>query len=236
MINPEWLEGTFVVRNKGLDYDTDADQYTARNTSITLDRYRNFAVRHPSKVTYIQPILDVLDYSPSKLENVPDVVMVEGKNDFYTLKYFQDKVLQRKTRLNLLPGNGCNSLDTVIRLYIAWGRNFIILLDSDPAGKDAKRLYKETFGTLVQDRIYVLEDIEPTWKKKMMEQLLADPDRRVIQNNGSPKPAKFDKIEFNRGVQELYLTSQVPKISQATRDNLAKILDFCEQKLRLKPS
>jgi predicted ATP-dependent endonuclease of OLD family len=231
LINPKWLEGTFVVRNEGLDYDKDADQYTARNTNIALDKYRTFANQHPNKVTYIQPILDVLDYSPTKLENVPDVVMVEGKNDFYTLKYFQDKVLRRKTQLNLLPGNGVSTLDSVIRLYIAWGRNFIILLDSDSAGKDAKRRYEENFGTFVQNRIYLLEDIEPTWKQKDMESIFEDADRMTIQLSAFPTSPKFNKIQFNRGVQELYLKSQVPSISQVTRDNLTKILNFCEQKL-----
>lgn len=232
MINPEWLEGTFVVRNEGLDYDTADDQYSARNTVIALDKYRTFAAQHPDSVTYIQPILDVLDYSPSKLENVPDVVMVEGKNDYYTLKYFQDKVLRRKRMLNLLPGNGSTTLDSVIRLYIAWGRNFIILLDSDSAGKDAKRRYEDRFGMSVRDRIYVLEDIESTWKTKEMERLLGDADRIAIQASAYSSATRFNKTHFNRAIQELYLVNEVPPIAQDTKDNFSKILDFCEQKLR----
>ena len=204
---------------------------TYESRDAALADLATFANQHPNKVTYIQPILDVLDYSPTKLENVPDVVMVEGKNDFYTLKYFQDKVLRRKTQLNLLPGNGVSTLDSVIRLYIAWGRNFIILLDSDSAGKDAKRRYEENFGTFVQNRIYLLEDIEPTWKQKDMESIFEDADRMTIQLSAFPTSPKFNKIQFNRGVQELYLKSQVPSISQVTRDNLTKILNFCEQKL-----
>ena len=68
---------------------------------MTLHKYRDFAAQHPNQTTYFQPILDVLDYRPGELENVPNVVMVEGKNDFYTLKYFQDKVLVRSQGLNL---------------------------------------------------------------------------------------------------------------------------------------
>jgi len=89
MINPNWLENTFVVKNEGLEYSSNDDGYSARKTTITLHKYRTFAAQHPEQATYFQPVLDVLDYRPSKLENVPNVVMIEGKNDFYALKYFQ---------------------------------------------------------------------------------------------------------------------------------------------------
>ena len=60
---------------------------------IELHRYRQFVASYPDQTTYFQPILDVLDYRPSALENIPDVVMVEGKNDFYTLKYIKEIIL-----------------------------------------------------------------------------------------------------------------------------------------------
>ena len=86
LINPYWLENTYVVRNAGFDFDTAVADYTAKRTDIAIERYRSFANRHPDQTRYFQPILDVLDYRPSELEMVT-VVMVEGKNDFYTLAY-----------------------------------------------------------------------------------------------------------------------------------------------------
>ena len=48
MINPEWLETTYVVKNEGLDYGLDDDEYhyTAKKTVITLTKYREFAREH----------------------------------------------------------------------------------------------------------------------------------------------------------------------------------------------
>ena len=151
LINPDWLEGTFVVKNEGLDYN-DEDNYKAKDTIITLNKYRDFVARHPDQTTYFQPILDVLDYSPSQLENIPNVVIVEGKNDFYTLKYFKERVLCGEYEFNLMPGGGAGSLDDIIRLYIAWGRSFIVLLDADKEGLAQKNRYKDLFGKLVDDR------------------------------------------------------------------------------------
>ncbi|MBZ5638255.1 MAG: ATP-binding protein, partial [Acidobacteriia bacterium] len=131
LIKPEWLDGAFVVRNEGLHYAADEDdQYTAKRTLITVTRYREFAVQHPQQTTYFQPVLDVLDYRPTLLENVPDVVMLEGKSDFFAINYMAQRLLG-KSDPHLLPGTGSGSLDSVIRLYVAWGRNFVVLLDSD---------------------------------------------------------------------------------------------------------
>ncbi|CAN5855717.1 hypothetical protein BH24ACI1_BH24ACI1_20910 [soil metagenome] len=230
MINPDWLEGTFVVKNEGLDYE-DEDNYNAKNTNVTLQKYRSFVANHPNQTIYFQPILDVLDYSPGKLENVPNVVMVEGKNDFYTLKYFQEIVLKRFLSVKLMPGAGSGNLDCVIRLYLAWGRSFIILLDSDSAGVKEKKRYEDLFGILVQNRIFLLKDVDSSWNKEM-ESLIEKTDIVAIQSVAYPSTSKFNKTHFNRAIQELYLTNKKPKMSKVTVNNFQKLLKFCEQKLK----
>ena len=232
MINPVWLENTYVVKNEGLNYEVNEDSYNAKNTLVTLHKYRTFAIQHPNQTTYFQPILDVLDYSPSDLESVPNVVMVEGKNDFYTLKYFNDRILNNEQKLNLLPGNGAGSLDNVIQLYLAWGRKFIVLLDSDKAGTGQKQRYKGLFGALVQGRIFSLEDVEPTWKRKDLEKLVSSADQHLIQNTVYPGATRFNKTHFNRSVQELYLTNRQLALSTDTKANFKKIIDFCSVQLQ----
>lgn len=113
LINPAWLENAYVVRNEGLHYTDTDDDYSAKRTTITLHRYRDFAVRHPDQTTYFQPILDVLDYSPSRLENIPDIVMLEGKNDYYTLSLLK-QFLCKSSTTNFLR---VLDLDPLIRLF-----------------------------------------------------------------------------------------------------------------------
>src|SRR5205085_12453432 len=139
--------------------------FNSENTEISLTRYRDFVSTHPDQPRYFQPILEVLDFYPSQLENVPDVVMLEGKNDFYSLKYVHDMLLQDGGNLNFMPGGGAGSLDNPIRLYIAWGRNFIVILDSDKGGKNQQERYLELFGPIVKDRIFTLKDIDKAWEK-----------------------------------------------------------------------
>ncbi|HMX27076.1 MAG TPA: AAA family ATPase [Blastocatellia bacterium] len=231
MINPSWLDGTYVVKNERIDYKLDSSSYNKKATRISLEKYREFAVRNPNQTTYFQPILDVLNYTPSKLENIPNIVMLEGKNDFYTLKYFQEKLLNIGELPSLLPGTGAGSLDDIIRLYIAWGREFILLLDSDKEGRGQKKRYENLFGTLVFDRIFTLSDIDPDWKHKEMEDLILGNDRLKIQATAYPEATEYDKSHFNRAVQELFLTNKRIKLSQETMDNFGKVVKFCSERL-----
>jgi energy-coupling factor transporter ATP-binding protein EcfA2 len=231
MINPAWLEGTYVVKNEGLDYDSNEDDYTAKNTQITLTRYREFASKHPNQTTYFQPILDVLDFKPGRLDNVPNVVMAEGKNDFYTVKYFADRLFKSAKKLNVMPGTGSGSLETVIRLYLGWGRRFVILLDADSEGLKQKSRYRELFGPIIEQSIFTLSDINPAWLGKEMEEVVSKNDRELIQRTVYPAATKYHKTHFNRAVQELYLTDRAIAVSDETKNNFELVFKFCAERL-----
>ncbi len=225
LINPDWLEGTYIVKNSAIE-GKETDFLHSANTKVTLHKYREFVASHPNQTTYFQPILEVLDYSPSKLENVPNVIMLEGKNDFYTFKYIFEVVLNGKFNLNLLPGGGAGTLDAPIQLYLAWGRNFVALLDSDEAGAKEKLRYQDKFGGLVTDRIFTLSDINTTWSKLSMESLFSEKEKIRIQNFAYPGASKFSKTHFNRAIQEAYLTGKDLKITKTTVSKFQKIADF----------
>lgn len=230
LINPEWLETAFVVRNEAITYD-ESDDFRAANTQITIHRYRDFVAKHPDQTTYFKPILDVLDYCPSHLENVPNVVMLEGKNDFYTLKLVGEFIFQTKDKLNFMPGGGSGSLDSAIQLYIAWGRDFIVILDSDKSGKTQKQRYIDKFGALVEDRIFDLSDIDKSWEKISTEGLFTDSEKLNIQKLAYPDTPSYNKKHFNRAIQELYLISKTPSVGASTSNKFKKLIEFCTSRL-----
>jgi 5S rRNA maturation endonuclease (ribonuclease M5) len=194
--------------------------------SIEVEKYRIFVSHHPNQRTYYQPILDVLEYRPSNLEAIEDVVMVEGKNDFYVLSYFQDIIIKSNQKISLLPGTGSGSLDTAIQLYYAWGRKFCILLDSDQEGKKQKKRYQDLFGTIVINRIFILEDIDPAWAGCATEKILTNDDVLTIQKSVFPDKKKFNKKLFNLAIQENFVGGIVVTVSQTTIDRFNKLLGF----------
>ncbi len=230
LINPNWLENTYIVENEGVKLDAPEND-SPKKTNILLKPYREFVTRYPKKIDYFQPILTALDYTPSNLENVPNCVFLEGKNDYYTLAYFNEIIFNNIYELNLAPGTGSGNLDTLISLYIGWGKEFIILLDSDEKGKKQKSRYTDKFGIIVDQRIYTLEDIDPTWKKMGFEKLFENTEALKFQQTSFPISTEYNKIYFNRSIQESLINRRNFNFSPQTKDNIEKILSFLTEKI-----
>ena len=227
LINPNWLEGAYIVTNKALEDDDDG--FVAHNTDIEAYRYREFVSKFPQKTSYFQPILDILEYVPNELDMCNNAVLLEGKNDYYTLNYFF-KVMLNKKDIILIPGMSCNSIDNLISLYTGWGKNFIVLLDSDKAAIESKKRYIDKFGPLVDNRLYTLKDINSKWTKTM-ESILPNNIRFGIQKICYPDSKKYTKNMYNKTIQELLMKNQKANVSQDILDKFECIYEYLIKKL-----
>lgn len=230
LIKPEWLESAFVVKNEGIEYGVEDSDSTPRRTLVTVQRYREFAAQHPNQVTYFQPILDVLDYSPSKLQDVPAAVMLEGKGDYYVIRLMQQSLKAVEPAV-LMPGGGASGLDTVIQLYIGWARDFVILLDSDQEGHRQRDRYVEKFGGLLRSRIVLLHEINDAWKGKSIEGLFEKGELLTIQQEVYPTATQFTKTHFHRAVQELVVTRRCVVVGERTIEHFKNLLQTLQERL-----
>ncbi|MCL2565734.1 MAG: ATP-binding protein [Defluviitaleaceae bacterium] len=229
LINLNWLEGAHVVSNDALEKD-DLETFSAKNTNIKLYKYRTYVDKYPQNVSYFQPISDLLEYIPNELDMCLPSVIVEGKNDFYTLKYFFE-VQNKLDEICLMPGMTGNNVDTLISLLYAWGTDFIILLDSDgSAAKNNKERYLKLFGGMVEGKIYTLEDIDAKWKKNM-ESILTSSQRLQIQQSLFHSK-KYSKNVYNKAIQELLMTKNKRNIDGSISDDFKKIHSFLNTKLK----
>ncbi len=223
LINPNWLEGAYIVTNDA--YDGGEEDYEAKNTNIRLYRYRQFVDQYPQRVSYFQPILDVLEYVPNELDMCNNAIIVEGKTDYYVLNYFFKVILKRED-LHLIPGMSCNNVDTLISLYNGWGKNFIVLLDSDDAGKTSKKRYEDQFGAIVEGKIITLNDIDSSWKKKNMESILDNKIKLFIEKSCFPDKQKYTKNLYNKAIQELLMCNKEINIPNDVKKSFEKIYDY----------
>lgn len=231
MIEPKWLESTYIVRNTGLLLGRE-DTFTASSTNIVSTRYREFAATHPDQTDYFKPILDVLDYQPSRLDNLPDIVLLEGKNDYYCLSFLQRVSGDSCIRLNLMPGTGSGTLSTAIQLYIAWGRPFVILLDDDEEGRLQKDRYHELFGSILEDKCFTLGDISEKLQNGEIESIFTRTDDAMnIQKHLYPNEEKLKKKVFDRAVQECLLLNSIPPVSDECKGIYSEITRFLSNKL-----
>ena len=90
MIEPKWLEQTFIVTNRAdapLGSLVDEISLDDESLDIKVETYRSFVNSQPQKTSYFQPILDRLDVVPSRFDLKRKSIILEGKSDYYILRY-----------------------------------------------------------------------------------------------------------------------------------------------------
>ena len=232
MINPKWLAGTFVIRNTGKGYGDIGIHYSTRLTDIEAVSYYQFASDNPKDTYYYRPILDALDYQPSQLEFTPETILLEGRNDFYTLKFMKDSG-QVTTSVDaiLYPGAGKDKMDYVVSLYVGWAKNIVILLDDDKGGRETLIRLNKEFGLVLKNRVFTLADIDSAFDGMTMEELFVDPDPMKIINETFPNSSTYKKSEFNTALQECWISQKNLTLHKYTVLRFEKLFRFLEQKI-----
>ncbi|MEU7938556.1 ATP-dependent nuclease [Microbispora bryophytorum] len=235
LINVRWLDSAYVVKNSAVDSSDLSDYLSASvgDTSITATRYRQFVNDNPTQTSYIQPVLDLLNYQPSTLEPVPDVVLVEGKSDFLVLRYMLE-IMGVNSDLKIVPGGGAGSLDPLIRLHIGWGKSFLILLDGDAEGRKQRERYEREFGTLISGRCALLPDLCADEKVLELENLFSKDDRVKIVTQVFPDVdarRAVAKKKVQQALLELYARRDPVMLESTTIDRFTKLFEELEQHL-----
>jgi hypothetical protein len=226
LINPEWLNGAYIVRNKALNY-SDELNYDSTKTDVEAILYKQFVAKYPDHKDYYQPILDTLEYQPGLLEKIPSIVITEGKNDYFTLNYIcKIYFIDKFKELNFYPGAGADANYSVIRLYLAWGRDFRILLDGDKAGLKAEKSYHSTFGAEVQNNIISFATIHDSFYGFSMEDMFSTDEKLIITKLFDPALVKYEKGKFNTSIQNLLIQNEKLDLSSDTLDRFDLIFTF----------
>lgn len=235
LINISWLDSAYVVKNDAVGEQLSQEYLTARMasaTNITATRYRRFVSENPSSTSYFQPVLDLLDYRPSDLEPVPDVILVEGKSDFYLLRYCVD-VLGIDSKLKLIPGVGASSLDPLIRLHIGWGKSFIVLLDGDAEGLKQRKRYENTFGPLIEGRLLLLPDICEDPQILEAELLISPDSREALIDKVFPLDVQRpnEKKALASSIVELFARRVSVKLDDKSKNQIEILLSRLQEAL-----
>lgn len=236
LINPEWLDSTYVVRNLAEEInDSDVELLGLDSsdicTNIDLVPYRRFVANNPNKLNYFQPILDVLQYKPSNLESTKNCVLVEGKSDYYALRYLTKVCLKLELNFDFIPCMGSGTCDQLIALYAGWGKKFVVLLDSDKAGKSEKARYLEKFGSLLNDKVICYEDVDNSLDKKGLEKIIGSTDCTAIHLATFPQE-KFSKKMFLLSIQELLAQNKPVTLTSETQAVLSAIVRDLSNRLK----
>lgn len=228
MIEPKWLEQTFIVTNRAdapggsvLDEAALDDE----SLDIKVASYRSFVNDHPSQTSYFQPILDRLEVVPSKFDMGRRSVILEGKSDYYILRYASK--ISGKIDIPLLPGLGAGTFNALAALHVGWNLDFLFVLDGDKQGNFEKERYSKEFGIPI-NRLVTIDELVPN--VKIIEDLLDKPALDHIQKELkiSTHP---DKSQIRRFFQERLASGKFEQISPGLSSKSKALIEALQTRL-----
>lgn len=178
MIEPKWLEQTFIVTNRAdtpLTSVLDDISLDDESLDIRVASYRSFVNSHSSQTSYFQPILDRLEVVPSRFDMQKASIVLEGKSDYYIIRYATNAIGEKD--LPLLPGLGAGTFGALAALHVGWNLNFLFVLDGDRQGKIERDRYITEYG-IPPGRIVTIDNLAGV---KVIEDLLDQSALSCIQ-------------------------------------------------------
>lgn len=235
LIKPEWLKGAYIVINEVItDERLEGNITFEEGGTITAESYFSYVGKGLGNVnfSYFQPILDRLDYAPSILEPIPEIVITEGRDDWFTFHYINYSLFNNKYNIKFYPGAGKDQLWEPIRIYLSWGKRFLIIFDGDRGGKKSKESYLKEFDKFLENKIFTLKDILN--QEVETEDLIEDVDKKNIIDEAFGK-GSYDaatsnpgslKSKLNFAIRQLLANKIKVKLHKNTENNFRKLFEF----------
>jgi ABC-type phosphonate transport system ATPase subunit len=229
MVEPKWLEQTFIVTNRAdapsgsiLDNLSLDDEYL----DIKVTSYRSFVNEHPSQTSYFQPILDRLEVIPSRFDHQKSSVVLEGRSDYYVLRYAA-RATGREDDLPLLPGLGAGTFGALAALSVGWNLAFFFLLDGDKQGNLERQRYTLDYG-IPPERMATLNELVDG--VNTIEDLVDNHAREIIRDELglSDLPSKGQIKQF---FQERLASDQIKPLSDEFLRRASSLLDALRSRL-----
>ena len=228
MIEPKWLEQTFIVTNRAdapSESVLDALSLSDESLDIKVSRYRSFVAAHSNQTNYFQPILDRLQVVPSRFDLDRPSAAVEGKSDYYILRYAAR--LLKRNDVQLIPGLGAGTFGALVALNIGWNLRILFVLDGDKQGKEEQQRYISDYG-LSKDAVVTLNDLTPGLS--VIEDLL-DKQAKDIVASQLGITSKPTKNQIRRFFQECLAKDEVLDLGNSFRQKVEVLLNELNRRI-----
>jgi len=118
----------------------------SKNGLVSATKWADYIKDNAPDEKYYQPLANLLNIIPTNFDIPWDkAVITEGPSDMHVLKLMHNIIYNEPPKFAIYPGTSATKLDTLISLNLGWNSKFKVLLDSDEAGKNAAKKYREDF-------------------------------------------------------------------------------------------
>ena len=152
---------------------------------------------------------------------VGKIVITEGITDFYLFDILQRHTNWISDEIKFIPSSGASQSLTLISFAYSFADNFMLCLDNDKAGKQARSKYIKEFGSALESKIHIYGEGESKFE---LENFLCEEDSKRILDITRTEDLKrslgflfYDYKEQQEGF--------VKSLSAKTRENLKELLE-----------
>jgi hypothetical protein len=228
MIEPKWLEQTFIVTNRADEASISVlgeASLDDESLDVRATPYRQFVNNNPNKTSYFQPILDRLEVIPSRFDIQKKSIILEGKSDYYIMRY--GMMILAEEPVHLIPGCGAGTFGSLMALSVGWGLNCLFILDSDKKGIEEKARYIRDFaidsGSVINIGELVSDIVE-------IESLFDETARQIIASKVGVA-GKVTKSDILRFCQECLAANVAHDLGLTFRHKTTQLLGALKSKL-----
>lgn len=228
MIEPKWLEQTYIVTNRA---DTPAESVLDgvslddESLDIQVSSYRSFVNDNPGKTSYFQPILDRLEVVPSRLDLQRSAIILEGRSDYYILRYAAK--LLGMPDLPLMPGMGAGTFGALAAMNVGWNLGFLFVLDGDKQGEDERKRYALEYG-MPLSTVVTLSHVLPA--VKLIEDILDAEAKRIISSKISIETSP-SKPQIKRFFQESLASDRIEPLGKVFSKSAEALLKALSERV-----
>ena len=180
MVEPRWLSGAYIVENRAAKHgDVDGYDLEFLPAEIAAIKYKQFLDSYPTRSHHFQPVIERLQYVVPEIVGTSPFVIVEGISDYYAFKA-ASTTCDVTINFTIVPGVGSSSSGNLISLLLGRGEKFIVLLDDDKAGRDARDRYRNKW-LLPDSSAITYADINAAYKSWRLESLVGQDSFEIAQ-------------------------------------------------------
>lgn len=218
MVEPKWLEQAYIVYDRSSTAEgdiIDSGVHEDATVDVQIVPYRQFVQEQPGQTSYFQPILDTLEVQPSKFDYQVGGLIVEGKSDYYFIRFCE--LCTGEKVGPIFPARGSGTMGALVALHRGWGLPVRVLFDSDRGGKDGQKNLKKEFA-LADGESTKLGDIVD--EVATIEDVLSEHDQKDLAGD----KGGHIKSALLRRVQECLASNEVPAVSPKSLEKMKKLL------------
>lgn len=124
------------------------------NARVSIQDYGKYKGKKDKSA--LSPIYQALQLNFAQ-DFLGKIVITEGITDFYLFRIIQKGTSLINSDVKFIPSSGAGQSSTLISLAIPFTDDFVVFLDNDKAGLNAKKKYQKEFGDSILDKLFIYQ-------------------------------------------------------------------------------